>query len=147
MRNEPKKAHKMARVVIDTNVLVSIFLNMGKSRNLVIKLLKKHTVILSSQMLAELVDVLLRGKFNVASGQVERFISVLVRQAIVVPLNSTLKIVLEDPDDDVVLNTAISGEAEYIVSGDKHLLKIACYKNIKIVSVNEFSQLTAKKEP
>lgn len=137
----------MARVVIDTNVLVSIFLNMGKSRNLVIKLLKKHTVILSSQMLAELVDVLLRGKFNVASGQVERFISVLVRQAIVVPLNSTLKIVLEDPDDDVVLNTAISGEAEYIVSGDKHLLKIACYKNIKIVSVNEFSQLTAKKEP
>lgn len=147
MRSEPKKAHKMARVVIDTNVLVSAFLKKGKSRNLVVKLLEKHTVILSSQMLAELADVLSRDKFNVTSAQIDRFISVLVRQAIVVPVNSSLKIVLEDPDDDMVLNTALSGEAEYIVSGDKHLLKIACYKNVKILSVNEFSQIIAKKEP
>jgi predicted nucleic acid-binding protein len=62
-------------------------------------------------------------------------------------VNSSLKIILEDPDDDMVLNTALSGEAEYIVSGDKHLLKIACYQNIKILSVNEFSQIIAKKEP
>lgn len=147
MRSEPKKAHKMARVVIDTNVLVSAFLKKGKSRNLVVKLLEKHTVILSSQMLVELADVLSRDKFNVTSAQIDRFISVLVRQAIVVPVNSSLKIVLEDPDDDMVLNTALSGEAEYIVSGDKHLLKIACYKNVKILSVNEFSQIIAKKEP
>jgi putative PIN family toxin of toxin-antitoxin system len=147
LRSEPKKAHKMARVVIDTNVLVSAFLKKGKSRNLVVKLLEKHTVILSSQMLAELVDVLSRDKFNVTSAQIDRFISVLVKQAIVVSVNSSLKIILEDPDDDMVLNTALSGKAEYIVSGDKHLLKIACYQNIKILSVNEFSQIIAKKEP
>lgn len=147
MRNEPKKAHKMARVVIDTNVLVSAFLKRGRSRNLLFKLLEKHTVVLSSQMLAELTDVLSREKFNVTSAQIDRFISVLVRQAIVVPLSSNLKIVLEDPDDDMVLNTALSGAADYIVSGDKHLLTIACYKSVKILSINELSlKLFPKKD-
>jgi len=145
LRNEPEKAHKMARVVIDTNVLVSAFLKKGKSRSLVVKLLEKHAVILSSQMLAELADVLSRDKFNIASAQIDRFISVLVRQAIVVPVISKLKIVLEDPDDDIILNTALSSEADYIVSGDAHLLKIACYKNVKILSVNECIQIIAEK--
>jgi putative PIN family toxin of toxin-antitoxin system len=135
----------MARVVTDTNVLVSAFLKKGKSRNLVVKLLEKHSVISSRQMLAELADVLSRDKFNIASAQIDRFISVLVRQAIVVPVNSNLKIVLQDPEDDIVLNTALSGEADYIVSGDKHLLKIACFKNVKILSVNEIIQVIAKK--
>ena len=144
MRSEPKKAHKMARVVIDTNVLVSAFLKRGKSRNLVLKLLEKHSIILSRQMLAELADVLSRDKFNIASAQIDRFISVLVRQAIIVPVNSNLKIVLQDPEDDIVLNTALSGEADYIVSGDKHLLKIACFKNVKVLRVNEIIQVIAK---
>src|SRR5208283_3773220 len=147
LRSKPKKACKMARVVIDTNVLVSSFLKKGKSRNLVSKLLEKHTVILSSQMLAELADVLSRDKFNVKSAQIDRLISVLVRQATVVPLNSNLKIVLEDPDDDIVLNTALCGEADYIISGDKHLLKITCCSNIRVLSVNEFTQILGKEEP
>jgi len=80
----------MARVVLDTNVLVSAFLNKGKSRNLLLKLIETHEVILSSQMLAELADVLSRDKFNVTNAQIDRFISVLVRQAVVVPLSSSL---------------------------------------------------------
>jgi predicted nucleic acid-binding protein len=79
LKSEPKKAPEMARVVIDTNVLVSAFLNKGKSRTLVVKLLETQTVILSSQMLAVLADVLSRDKFNVTTGQIDRFISVLVR--------------------------------------------------------------------
>lgn len=145
MRSEPKKAHKMARVVIDTNVLVSAFISNGKSRKLVLKLLEEHTVILSSQMLAELADVLSRDKFFVTTSQVDRFISILVRKAQMVSVHSISKIILEDPDADIVLNTALSGKADYIVSGDKHLLKVACYKKMQIVSVNEFIQIITKK--
>jgi len=135
----------MVRVVIDTNVLVSAFLNKGKTRTLVQNLLEKHNVILSSQMLAELADVLSRDKFNVSAGQIDKYISVLVRQAIIVAVNADSKIVPEDPDDDIVLNTALSGKANYVVSGDRHLLKIATYKNGQVVSVNEFSNIIAKK--
>lgn len=135
----------MARVVVDTNVLISALINNGKSRKLVFKLLEEHTVILSSQMLAELADVICREKFSVASSQVDRFVSILVKKAIMVSVRSSPKVTLEDPDDDVVLTTALCGKAEYIVSGDKHLLKIACYKKTQIVSLNQIIQIIAKR--
>ncbi|HJX23620.1 MAG TPA: putative toxin-antitoxin system toxin component, PIN family [Candidatus Bathyarchaeia archaeon] len=135
----------MARVVIDTNVLVSAFINNGKARKLVLKLLQEHTVISSSQMLAELADVLSRDKFSVTSSQVDRFISILAGKAKMVSVHSSSKVIPEDPDDDIVLNTALSGKADYIVSGDKHLLKIACCEKTQILSVNEFIQIIAKK--
>jgi uncharacterized protein len=135
----------LVRVVLDTNVLVSAFLTKGKSRSLVLRLIEAHEVILSSQMLAELTDVLSREKFHVANTQIDRFISIIVRKATVVSIHSNAKIVLDDPDDDVVLNTALSGKAQYIVSGDRHLLKIARYENIQVLSVNEFAQMVAKK--
>jgi putative PIN family toxin of toxin-antitoxin system len=134
----------MARVVLDTNVLVSAFLKKGKSRNLVESLLENHDVILSSQMMAELADVLSRNKFNIKSDQIDRYMAILIRKAIIVSVKSSLKIVPEDPDDDIVLNTALSGQADYIVSGDKHLHKLVKYENIQIVSVSDFYQKTLK---
>jgi uncharacterized protein len=127
----------MVRVVIDTNVLVSALIDDGKPRRLVVELLNKHTVILSRQMLAELADVLSRDKFTVTSSQVDRFVSSLVRMSKIVPDNSRFKVVLEDPDDDVVLNTAYAGRAEFIVTGDRHLLVEEKFKKTKIVNVNQ----------
>ncbi len=135
----------MARVVIDTNVLISALINNGKSRKLVLKLLDEHTVILSSQMLAELADVVCRDKFSVTSSQIDRFISILVKKATMVSVHSIPKVILEDQDDDTVLATALNGKAEYIISGDKHLLKIANYNKTQIVSVNQFNQIKAKR--
>ena len=134
----------MARVDIDTDVLISALINNGKSRKLVLKLLEEHTVILSSQMLAELADVISRDKFSVTRSQVDRFISILVKKATIVSVSSIPKVMLEDSDDDVVLAAAFNGKADYIVSGDKHLLKIACYEKTQIVSVNHFIQIIAK---
>jgi len=134
----------MVRVVVDTNVLVSAVINNGKSRKLVFKLLEAHVVICSRQMLAELADVLSRGKFLVTGVQVDKFISILVGKAQVVQVGSISEVVLEDPDDDIVLSTALSGKADYIVSGDRHLLKLACYEKTHIVSVNEFIRIISK---
>ncbi len=47
----------------------------------------------------------------------------------------------EDPDDDIVLGTADEGNADYIVSGDKHLLKLREFKRIKIVTVTEMLEI------
>jgi putative PIN family toxin of toxin-antitoxin system len=127
----------MVRVVIDTNVLVSALIDDGKPRRLVVELLDKHTVILSRQMLAELADVLSRDKFTVTSSQVDRFVSSLVRMSKIVPDNARFKAVLEDPEDDKVLNTAYAGKAEFIVTGDRHLLVLEKFKKTKIVNVNQ----------
>lgn len=124
----------MVRVVVDTNILVSALIKRGKSRKLLFKLLEEHTVILSRQMLAELADVLARDKFAVKTAQADRFLAILVRNAKVVTPSSRFKI-KEDPDDDIVLNTAYVGKAEYIVTGDRHLLELKEFKRTKIVKV------------
>jgi len=127
----------MVRVVVDTNILVSALINRGKPQRLVLKLLEEHTVILSRQMLAELADVLTRDKFAVKTSQVDRFLAILVRKTKIVTPSSRFKVISEDPDDDVVLNTAYAGKAEYIVTGDRHLLSLKEFKRTKIVTVTQ----------
>jgi uncharacterized protein len=136
----------MVRVVLDTNVLVSAFIDDGKPRKLVLELLDKHTVVLSRQMLAELADVISRDKFNVTGSQVNQFISTLVRMSKMVKDNVQYKVVLEDPDDDVVINTAYAGKAEFIVTGDKHLLVLGHFKKTKIVTVNQLQDILTQRQ-
>lgn len=48
-------------------------------------------------------------------------------------------------EDDKFIECAFAAGADYIVSGDKHLLKVACYKKTQIASVNEFLQIIETK--
>jgi putative PIN family toxin of toxin-antitoxin system len=131
----------MVHAVIDTNVLVSALIHDGKPRKLILELLNRHTVILSRQMLAELAEVAARDKFHVTSSQVERFLSIMVKMAKIVPDNALFKEVASDPDDDVVINAAYTGKADYIVTGDKHLLTLNNFKTTKIVTVNQMLEI------
>ena len=90
----------MAKVVIDTNVLVSAFLNKGTSRKLLVKMLETQEVFLSAPMLAELTDVLSRAKFGVKAEAVNLFISILIHRTTVIPVTSNLKLVLADSQHD-----------------------------------------------
>ncbi len=44
----------------------------------------------------------------------------------------------EDPDDDRVLECAVAGKADYVVSGDRHILKLSSYEGIPILTVRQF---------
>lgn len=59
----------------------------------------------------------------------------------VVVANRRLEVVGEDPSDDRVLECAVEVDADYIVSGDKHLLRLGEYLNIKIIGSVAFSGL------
>ncbi len=141
MRSEAEKANRMARVVVDTNVLVSALIKKGKPLELVQRLLDKHTVILSSQMLAELADVLSRDKFSITNAQIDLFISLLLRKSTATSISGNLKVILKDPDDNIVLLTAVNGKADYIVSGDKHLLTLRKFEGIEIVTISQLLEI------
>lgn len=130
------------RVVVDTNVLVSALVGHGKPRRLVFKLLEEHQVVSSRQMLAEFVDVLSREKFmEIDKSDVSSFLSILASKIILVTIKRYFKVVAEDPDDDMVLNTAYEGRATHIVSGDRHLLNLERLGGIKMVTVSEMLRL------
>lgn len=65
------------------------------------------------------------------------FLGILEKTAKIVPIKSRFKIVKEDPDDDIIVRTAYDGKADYIVSGDKHLLALKEFKGIRIVTIDE----------
>lgn len=58
--------------------------------------------------------------------------------ALVVAPQVCLTVVKDDPDDDRVLECAITGEAEFIVTGDRHLLRMGTFNGIEIVTVRDF---------
>jgi len=64
-----------------------------------------------------------------------------VRKSKIVSAGSRFKVISEDPDDDVVLNTSYCGKADYIFTGDKHLLVLEEFKSIKIVPVGQMLEI------
>ncbi|MBO0888442.1 putative toxin-antitoxin system toxin component, PIN family [Candidatus Bathyarchaeota archaeon] len=123
---------------MDTNVLISALVGHGKPRRLVTLLLERHQIVTSRQMLAEFADVASREEFaEVGRTRVVSFMSILARHAVIVPVKHVLNVIVEDPDDNIVLSTALQGNASQIVSGDRHLLELRRYRGVRIVTVEE----------
>ena len=113
----------MLRVVLDTNVLVSAIISDGKPRELLRKgISKEFCIVTSDQLLRELGTVLRRPKFKTdedeihREDEIRRIILALMQAAEVVEVVSKFKLVEEDPKDDMVVQTAHDGKADFIVS-------------------------------
>ncbi len=89
-------------------------------------------------MLAEFVEVMSREKFaEVGSSHLASFLSILVRRTTIVSVKHTRRVIAQGPEDDMVLSTALRGNASCIVSGDEHLLGLKSFRGVKIVTVEE----------
>lgn len=132
----------MLRIVLDTNVLVSAILRDGKPRKLFqMGIDGKYQILISKEMTDELAKLLHRPKFKITVEEIVRIVSVLKVTGEHVDVTSTLQVVSRDPDDNIIINTAFDGNADYIVSGDKDVKEVKNFKGIKIVSVDEMLKI------
>jgi len=136
------------RVTLDTNVLVSAFISKrGHSADVLdlIVTFDEITLVLSNAILEEFMDVMNRkevaARFDYSKTDITRFEASIRGVAV----RSSLKAVREDPDDDVVVNTAIDGRADYIVSGDRHLRELKRFQGVRIVSPRAFLTTLSKR--
>jgi putative PIN family toxin of toxin-antitoxin system len=129
------------RVVADTNVLISAFLFGGLPRIFLDRGLAGTFSLVTSGALLDELDEKLSGKFAVPENKAFAFLSQLKSKAAVVNPSFVLNAVLEDPDDNRVLECAVAGRAEYIVSGDRHLLWLYAYEGIAILPVRQFMEV------
>jgi uncharacterized protein len=132
------------RIVLDTNVLISALLRQGGPRRLLLLLSREHEIVSSVQMLAELEDVLHRDKFQLNDDQITDYLSLIISGSTVMNVADYPEVIRVDPDDDVVLASALEGEADYIVTGDKHLLLIREYCKMKIITVKQILAILEK---
>lgn len=136
---------KKHRIVLDTNVLISAsFRKLSPVPNRIYQALKSQQFILvtSPKILEEIEDVISREKIVQRTGMTTKeqkeFIEKLTELGLVIPGETNIQVIKDDPDDDKFLIAALEGSAEYIVSGDKHLLNLKDYQGIKILSPKEF---------
>ena len=128
----------MIRVVLDTNVYISALMFGGPPGSLLdLALLQSFLLVISPALLDEL-DEKLRLKFEVAAEDVAIIRAKLESIAEIVSPDIVLHVMEDDPDDDRVLECALKGSADYIVTGDRHLLKLGGYEAIPIVTVRQF---------
>jgi putative PIN family toxin of toxin-antitoxin system len=125
-------------VVADTNVLISALMFGGlPGRFLDLALGRRFTLLASKALLDEL-DEKLRGKFAVSESDALVIRAKLEGSAELADPDFQLNAVPDDPDDNRVLECAVAGKADFIVSGDRHLLRIGDYEGIAIVTVRQF---------
>lgn len=128
------------RVVLDTNILISGIGWSGPPKEVVEAFLKGEFILLISEsILNELEIVLNYKKFHFIPDYLkESLINNLLKAAEFVKTKKKLDIIKEDPEDNKVLECALSGKADYIVTGNEHLLKLHKFNNIKILTPIEF---------
>ena len=129
------------RVVLDTNILISALFWRGNPYKVVSNALeKRYSLYLSDEILNELEEKL-RIKFEFPEDKIRNHIEILREHGKVIKPDVEVGIIREDPDDNKVLECAVSCNADYIVSGDSHLLKLKEFKGVRIVTAKEFLDL------
>ena len=127
----------MHTVVFDINILVSALIADGKPRQLWFRVVRKElNLVLSSKLRSEFLAVISRKKFQhyLTDKDMIDFIMILDNISRFVRPARGVKAIEEDPDDNLILATAIGGRADYIVSGDRHMLDLGEFSGIKIVT-------------
>lgn len=137
------------KVVFDTNVWISIFIKktLGKEFS---EILKKGAiaVFVTEEIMTEISKVLMYPKINKLlelSGVSEReILQNIIEISELVKPTFKLRVIKEDLEDNRILDCALQAKAEFIVSGDRHLLKLKKFKKIKIMTPREFLDIFRK---
>lgn len=129
----------MSRVVLDTNILVSAAISNGKPAQ-ILKRCENHelTVVVTPAILTETDDVLRRDRLPFENHRVDNYIGKLLTETNVVIPEVNIDAVEDDPDDNIVLEAAVTAGTDYIISGDSDLLNLKSFQNIPILTAAEF---------
>lgn len=122
------------KIVIDTNVYLSALLFGGNPRKVIERaLLDGHTVVISEEIFTEMRKVI-STKFPKFLVDYRAFEALLQNQALLVSLGEIAVQVCRDPKDNMIIETALTGRCDLIVTGDEDLLSIGAYQHVRIVN-------------
>lgn len=148
----------MPRVVLDTVIFIRALLNpYGFSGRLLFEYLNDYCLVLSSQLIEEILEVLGRKeiieRFHLRQTNLPEAMARLIKSidsAEIIEINrrtvllrkiDKIPAISRDPKDDKFLATAKTAHADYLVSADKDLLDLKEYEGVEIIDVETFLQI------
>ena len=135
------------KLVLDTNVWLSGIFWEGEASKIIEKAEKKKIqILISEDILSEIVNVLNKeSKFQKyilnLKLSIEEILRVVLSISNLIETKAKLDIIKADPKDNIILEAALDGKVDYIVSYDSHLLNMIEFRGIKIISPGEFLKI------
>jgi len=128
----------ITKIVFDTNVLISATLwGNSVAQKFLFKCIRENVQIFSSQEIIEEYKEILARDFDYKEQEIGEILEKVLQFVILVIPSKKIDIIKEDADDNKIIECAVESDAEYIISYDKHLLKLKEYLGIKIVRPEE----------
>jgi uncharacterized protein len=135
------------RVVVDTNVFISAFLFGGKPEAVLDVIHAGAFALVFSAPLQREVDRILHEKSGWTPDQRQRACDRFWENGLLVVPRARIDACV-DPDDNRILECAVEGQAQFIVTGDKDLLRMQSFRGIAIVTPAEFlDRLSGRRNP
>ncbi|HLJ78762.1 MAG TPA: putative toxin-antitoxin system toxin component, PIN family [Acidobacteriaceae bacterium] len=132
----------MTRVVADTNIYISALMFGGNPGFFLDLAMRRAFTLVSSPAILDELDEKLREKFAVSEADARLIRAKLEGVVHLAKPGFSLRVVRDDPDEDRILECAVAGKANCIVSGDRHLLRLASYEGMPILTAREFLSKT-----
>jgi uncharacterized protein len=138
-----QKKHPVKRFVLDTNIFISALLFEGEASHLVnFWKLGKIIPLVSAETLKEIIRVLAYPRFHLKESEINALIDEeILPYAETVRITRQINGVCEDADDDIFLACAVNGQADAIISGDIHLLRIKEFEGVPIFKLADLKAL------
>ncbi|GAF75782.1 unnamed protein product [marine sediment metagenome] len=140
----------MLRIVLDANVFVSALINpRGKPAQVLNYVFEnKIRLFTSPSIIEELQRVLsypkLVERHGLEKGELKEFVSDLLSIMALVEGKKAINVIVEDPADNNYLSCALDAKADFIVSGDIHLLNLREYEGTQIITPTQFLEMLEK---
>jgi len=126
------------KVVIDTNIYISAIFWNGKPREVIDLGRQGKILIFTSMDIENEIAEKLKTKFKLDEEDVNQILLDFSTFTLPVKIKKQLILVEDDPDDNKFIECALECKADYIVSGDTHLLNLKAYEGIKIINASDF---------
>jgi len=132
------------RVVIDTNIWISFLIGKAIARLNQAIINDRVIILFSDDLFCELIEVLNRPKFK-------KYFSESAIQNLISLLNEKVELIktsfhfddCRDKKDNFLLDLAVSGNANYLVTGDSDLLILNPFENVEIISYQHFQDIVS----
>ena len=123
------------KVVLDTSVLISGILFGGNARQILELVIQgKIDAYISPAIFTEFREVLIRSKFGLSHEKCFSIAKEIEDIFCFVFPQVTVDLIKDDPDDNIILECVLAADVKYIITGDPHLLNLASFEKIKIIS-------------
>ena len=132
------------RVVFDTNIFISAFVVPGgKAEEVYLHVLRGDFDLHSSVAILTETAQKLRDKFGWPEDQIVQLLRTISKVATVIKTRPRLHVLADEPDNRI-LECVIESAADFIVTGDKHLLSLKIFQDIRLITLSSFLEILSR---